>query len=162
MLKSPQFDMPPGRMADAVRILSVDAIERAKSGHPGMPLGMADAAVALFGTGMKFDPKDPLWPDRDRFVLSAGHGSMLLYAALHLTGYPGFGIDTLKNFRQWKSIAAGHPEVEQAHGIETTLARWGKESRRLSAWPWPNVSLRPSLARIWLTTTLMWSAVTAA
>ncbi|MDG2405308.1 MAG: transketolase [Paracoccaceae bacterium] len=126
MPSSPQFDVPPRRMADAVRILSVDAIEKAKSGHPGMPLGMADAAVALFGTGMKFDPNDPLWPDRDRFVLSAGHGSMLLYAALHLTGYPGFGIDTLKNFRQWKSIAAGHPEVEQAHGIETTTGPLGQ------------------------------------
>ena len=126
MPSSPQFGVPPSRMADAVRILSVDAIEKAKSGHPGMPLGMADAAVALFGTGMKFDPNDPLWPDRDRFVLSAGHGSMLLYAALHLTGYPGFGIDTLKNFRQWKSIAAGHPEVEQAHGIETTTGPLGQ------------------------------------
>ena len=126
MPSSPQFVVPPRRMADAVRILSVDAIEKAKSGHPGMPLGMADAAVALFGTGMKFDPNDPLWSDRDRFVLSAGHGSMLLYAALHLTGYPGFGIDTLKNFRQWKSIAAGHPEVEQAHGIETTTGPLGQ------------------------------------
>ena len=126
MPSSPQFDVPPRRMADAVRILSVDAIEKSKSGHPGMPLGMADAAVALFGTSMKFDPNYPLWPDRDRFVLSAGHGSMLLYAALHLTGYPGFGIDTLKNFRQWKSIAAGHPEVEQAHGIETTTGPLGQ------------------------------------
>lgn len=126
MPSNPQFDVPPRRMADAVRILSVDAIEKSKSGHPGMPLGMADAAVALFGTSMKFDPNYPLWPDRDRFVLSAGHGSMLLYAALHLTGYPGFGIDTLKNFRQWKSIAAGHPEVEQAHGIETTTGPLGQ------------------------------------
>lgn len=126
MPSSPQFDVPPRRMADAVRILSVDAIEKSKSGHPGMPLGMADAAVALFGTSMKFDPNYPLWPDRDRFVLSAGHGSMLLYAALHLTGYPGFGIDTLKNFRQWKSIAAGHPEVDQAHGIETTTGPLGQ------------------------------------
>ena len=123
---SPQFDAPPRRMADAVRILSIDAIEKAKSGHPGMPLGMADAAVALFGTAMKFDPDAPLWPDRDRFVLSAGHGSMLLYAALHLTGYPGFGMETLKNFRQWGSLAAGHPEVEQAHGIETTTGPLGQ------------------------------------
>ena len=91
MPSSLQFDAPPLQMADAVRILSVDAIERAKSGHPGLPLGMADVAVALFGTAMRFDPDAPLWPDRDRFVLSAGHGSMLLYSALHLTGYPGFG-----------------------------------------------------------------------
>lgn len=126
MPSSLQFGAPPRRMADAVRILSIDAIEKAKSGHPGMPLGMADAAVALFGTAMKFDPDAPLWPDRDRFVLSAGHGSMLLYSALHLTGYPGFEIDTLKNFRQWGSIAAGHPEVEQAHGIETTTGPLGQ------------------------------------
>ena len=126
MPSSLQFDAPPLHMADAVRILSVDAIEKAKSGHPGLPLGMADVAVALFGTAMRFDPDAPLWPDRDRFVLSAGHGSMLLYSALHLTGYPGFGIETLKNFRQWRSIAAGHPEVEQAHGIETTTGPLGQ------------------------------------
>ena len=120
------FGASPRRMADAVRILSIDAIEKAKSGHPGMPLGMADAAVALFGTAMKFDPDAPLWPDRDRFVLSAGHGSMLLYAALHLTGYPGFSMETLKTFRQWGSLAAGHPEVEQAHGIETTTGPLGQ------------------------------------
>ena len=126
MPSSLQFDVSPRSMADAVRILSVDAIEKAKSGHPGMPLGMADAAVVLFGSAMKFDPDAPLWPDRDRFVLSAGHGSMLLYAVLHLTGYPGFGIETLKNFRQWGSIAAGHPEVKQAHGIETTTGPLGQ------------------------------------
>ena len=126
MSSSPQFDASPRKMADAVRILSIDAIEKAKSGHPGMPMGMADAAVALFGTAMKFDPDAPLWPDRDRFVLSAGHGSMLLYSALHLTGYAGFEIDTLKNFRQWGSVAAGHPEVEQAHGIETTTGPLGQ------------------------------------
>lgn len=121
-----QFDVSPQKLANAIRILSIDSIEKAKSGHPGMPLGMADAAVALFGTAMTFDPDAPLWPDRDRFVLSAGHGSMLLYSALHLTGYPGFGIDTLKNFRQWGSIAAGHPEVEPAHGIETTTGPLGQ------------------------------------
>ena len=126
MPSSLPFDPSPRRMADAVRILSIDAIEKAQSGHPGMPLGMADAAVALFGTAMKFDPNAPLWPDRDRFVLSAGHGSMLLYAALHLTGYPGFSMETLKTFRQWRSIAAGHPEVEQAHGIETTTGPLGQ------------------------------------
>ena len=119
-------DVSPREMANAVRMLSIDAIEQAKSGHPGMPLGMADAAVALFGSEMKYDPDAPLWPDRDRFVLSAGHGSMLLYAILHLTGYPGFEIETLKNFRQWGSLAAGHPEVDQAHGIETTTGPLGQ------------------------------------
>lgn len=126
MTSSLQFDAPPRRLADAVRMLSIDAIEKAKSGHPGMPLGMADVAVALFGTAIKFDPNAPLWPDRDRFVLSAGHGSMLLYSVLHLAGYSGFSIDTLQNFRQWGSIAAGHPEVEQAHGIETTTGPLGQ------------------------------------
>jgi transketolase len=116
----------PLPLANAIRALTMDAIERAQSGHAGLPLGMADAAVALFGTSVVFDPAAPEWPDRDRFVLSAGHGSMLLYAVLHLTGYPGFDIEAIKAFRQWGSLAAGHPEVEQAHGIETTTGPLGQ------------------------------------
>ena len=116
----------PLALANAIRALTMDAIEEAQSGHAGLPLGMADAAVALFGTSLVFDPQAPEWPDRDRFVLSAGHGSMLLYSVLHLTGYPGFGMETLRAFRQWDSLAAGHPEVDQAHGIETTTGPLGQ------------------------------------
>src|SRR3954447_16424018 len=101
---------PERRMADAVRALAIDAIEAAGSGHPGMPLGMADAATALWTRFLRFDASDPRWPDRDRFVLSAGHGSMLLYALLYLTGYDGMGIEEIKQFRQLESPAAGHPE----------------------------------------------------
>ncbi len=118
--------LAPERLAHAVRALTMDAIEQAQSGHAGLPMGMAEAAVALFGTSLVFDPDAPEWPDRDRFVLSAGHGSMLLYAVLHLTGYPGFGSETIRSFRQWGSLAAGHPEVEQAHGIETTTGPLGQ------------------------------------
>ncbi len=126
MSRSLPADPAPQPLANAIRALTMDAIERAQSGHAGLPLGMADAAVALFGTSLVFDPGAPEWPDRDRFVLSAGHGSMLLYAVLHLTGYPGFGIETLRSFRQWGSLAAGHPEVEPAHGIETTTGPLGQ------------------------------------
>lgn len=116
----------PQRLAAAVRMLSVDAIERAVSGHPGLPLGMADVAVALFGTALKFDPAAPDWPDRDRLVHSAGHGSMLLYAALHLTGYVAFDRAALEAFRTWEAVTAGHPEVDVAAGIETTTGPLGQ------------------------------------
>src|SRR5438105_864219 len=105
------------RMANAIRALAMDAVEAAKSGHPGMPMGMADVATVLFTRFLKFDPSDPAWPDRDRFVLSAGHGSMLLYALLHLTGYAEMTLDQIKNFRQLGSRAAGHPEHGAAGGI---------------------------------------------
>jgi transketolase len=104
----------------------MDAVEAAKIGHPGMPMGMADAATALFAEHLKFDPAAPNWPDRDRFVLSAGHGSMLLYALLHLTGYPEITLDEIKNFRQWGSRTAGHPEYGHAAGIETTTGPLGQ------------------------------------
>src|SRR5579872_2371001 len=97
-------------MANAIRALAIDAVEAAKSGHPGMPMGMADVATALWTRFHKFDAADPRWPDRDRFVLSAGHGSMLLYALLYLTGHDGMGIEQIKQFRQLHSPAAGHPE----------------------------------------------------
>jgi len=113
-------------MANAIRALSMDAVEKAKSGHPGMPMGMADVATVLFTKFLKFDPHDPAWPDRDRFVLSAGHGSMLLYSLLHLTGYPEMTLEELKRFRQLGSRTAGHPEYGHAPGIETTTGPLGQ------------------------------------
>ncbi len=113
-------------MADAIRALTIDAVETAKSGHPGMPMGMADAAQALWADAMKYDAADPRWPDRDRFVLSAGHGSMLLYSLLHLTGFAGMTIDDLRKFRQLHSPAAGHPEFGEHPGIETTTGPLGQ------------------------------------
>src|SRR5574338_442825 len=97
------------QMANAIRALAMDAVEKANSGHPGMPMGMADAATVLFSKFLKFDASDPNWPDRDRFVLSAGHGSMLLYALLYLTGYPDMTLDELRRFRQLGARTAGHP-----------------------------------------------------
>ncbi len=114
------------RMANAIRALAMDAVQAAKSGHPGMPMGMADAATVLFAQFLKFDPQRPDWPDRDRFVLSAGHGSMLLYALLHLTGYPDMTMAELRNFRQLHSRTAGHPEYGAAPGIETTTGPLGQ------------------------------------
>jgi len=114
------------RMANAIRALAMDAVEAAKSGHPGMPMGMADVATVLFTRYLKFDPADPSWPDRDRFVLSAGHGSMLLYALLYLTGYDSIRIDDIKRFRQLGSPCAGHPEYGHAAGIETTTGPLGQ------------------------------------
>src|SRR5215469_4758222 len=108
------------RMANCLRALAMDAVEKAKSGHPGMPMGMADVATVLFTKFLKFDPADPNWPDRDRFILSAGHGSMLLYGLLYLLGYPEMTIDEIENFRQLGSRTAGHPERGHAPGIEVT------------------------------------------
>ncbi len=113
-------------MANAIRALSMDAVQQANSGHPGMPLGMADVATVLFTQAMTFDSADPDWPNRDRFVLSAGHGSMLLYSILHLTGYPGMTMEEIKNFRQLGSKTAGHPEYGHAAGIETTTGPLGQ------------------------------------
>jgi len=113
-------------MANAIRALSMDAVQAANSGHPGMPMGMADAATALFCDHLKFDPEHPNWPDRDRFVLSAGHGSMLLYALLHLTGYADMTMDQLRKFRQLGARTAGHPEFGHASGIETTTGPLGQ------------------------------------
>jgi len=113
-------------MANAIRALAMDAVEAAKSGHPGLPMGAADIATVLFTRFLKFDPTDPLWPDRDRFVLSAGHGSMLLYSVLHLLGVEALTIDELKRFRQLDSATAGHPEYNHAPGIETTTGPLGQ------------------------------------
>ena len=114
------------RMANALRALAMDAVEQAKSGHPGMPMGMADIATVLFSRFLNFDPATPDWPDRDRFVLSNGHGSMLLYGLLHLTGYADMTLDELKRFRQLGSKTAGHPERGLATGIETTTGPLGQ------------------------------------
>ncbi|HEY4135932.1 MAG TPA: transketolase [Alphaproteobacteria bacterium] len=113
-------------MANAIRALAMDAVEAANSGHPGMPMGMADVATVLFTRFLKFDPTEPKWPDRDRFVLSAGHGSMLLYSLLHLTGYPDMTMAELKRFRQLGAKTAGHPEYGHATGIETTTGPLGQ------------------------------------
>ena len=114
------------RMANAIRFLAIDAVQAAKSGHPGMPMGMADVATVLFSEFIKINPRDPQWPDRDRFVLSAGHGSMLHYAVNHLMTYEDMTIDQLRNFRQLGSITAGHPEHGVAQGIETTTGPLGQ------------------------------------
>ncbi len=113
-------------MANAIRALSMDAVEKADSGHPGLPMGMADVATVLFTKFLKFDPKEPHWPDRDRFILSAGHGSMLLYSLLYLTGYPDMTLDQIEHFRQLGSKTAGHPEYGHATGIETTTGPLGQ------------------------------------
>ena len=146
-----------------LRALAMDAVEQAKSGHPGMPMGMADIATVLFTQFLRFDPPAPDWPDRDRFVLSNGHGSMLLYGLLHLTGYPDMTLDELKHFRQLGSRTAGHPERGLATGIEIDdraarpghrqLGRHGARRAACSA---------PSSATTSSTTAPMCSAATAA
>jgi transketolase len=113
-------------MANAIRALSMDAVQAANSGHPGMPMGMADVATVLFSRFLKFDPRHPQWPDRDRFVLSAGHGSMLQYALMYLTGYEDITLEEIKNFRQLGARTAGHPEFGHAAGIETTTGPLGQ------------------------------------
>ena len=113
-------------LSNAIRFLSIDAVQKANSGHPGMPMGMADVATVLFKYYLRFNPKNPSWLNRDRFVLSAGHGSMLLYSLLYLTGYKKIKLDDIKNFRQLNSICAGHPEYEKDSGIETTTGPLGQ------------------------------------
>lgn len=121
-----QAELSNRMMANALRALAMDAVQAANSGHPGAPMGMADFATVLFAKHLKFDSSDPDWPDRDRFVLSAGHASMLLYGLLHLTGYADFTLDQIKNFRQLGSLTAGHPEYGRGRGIETTTGPLGQ------------------------------------
>lgn len=118
--------IPHRDLANAIRALSMDAVEAANSGHPGMPMGMADVATVLFQRHLKFNAAQPGWPDRDRFVLSAGHGSMLMYSLLHLNGYEGVTLDELKRFRQWGSKTPGHPEFGHTPGVETTTGPLGQ------------------------------------
>src|SRR5204862_341175 len=131
-MNAPAAPLPPPanpklrRMANALRALAMDAVEQAKSGHPGMPMGMADIAAVLFAQFLRFDPQMPDWPDRDRFILSNGHGSMLLYGLLHLTGYPDMTMDEIRRFRQIGSRTAGHPERGLASGIEVTTGPLGQ------------------------------------
>lgn len=114
------------QLSNAIRFLSIDAVQKANSGHPGMPMGMADVATVLFKYHLRFNPKNPNWINRDRFILSAGHGSMLLYSLLYLTGYKSISIDDIKKFRQLSSICAGHPEYKKGTGIETTTGPLGQ------------------------------------
>jgi transketolase len=122
----PEHQREHQRMANAIRALAMDAVEQAKAGHPGLPMGAADIATVLFGKFLRFDPADPAWPDRDRFVLSAGHGSMLIYAVLHLLGYETMTIEEIKRFRQLGSLTPGHPEFGHTPGVETTTGPLGQ------------------------------------
>jgi len=143
------------QMANAIRALAMDAVQQANSGHPGAPMGMADMAVALWGRHLKHNPANPQWFDRDRFVLSNGHGSMLLYALLHLTGYD-LPMQELKNFRQLGSRTAGHPEVGHTPGVEPPPAHWARASPTQWALRWQKNCWRPSStvkATPWWTTT---------
>ena len=137
-----QKTVPPARdrhlldMANCIRFLSMDAVQQAKSGHPGAPMGMADIATVLFTDFMQFDAAEPHWIDRDRFILSNGHGSMLLYSLLYLTGYKDMPIEELKRFRQVGSKTPGHPEYHHADGIELTTGPLARAWRNQSAWRW--------------------------
>ena len=133
-------------LANAIRFLSIDAVQKANSGHPGMPMGMADVVTILFKYYLKFNPQNPSWINRDRFVLSAGHGSMLLYSLLYLTGYKSISLNDIKSFRQLNSICAGHPEYKINTGIETTTGPLGQGICKRS---WLCFSRRNFKKKIW-------------
>ena len=146
-------------MANAIRALSMDAVEAANSGHPGMPMGMADAATVLFTRHLKFDPGAPDWADRDRFVLSAGHGSMLIYSLLYLTGYAAPTIDDIRNFRKLGSPCAGHPENFLLDGVECTTGPLGQG---LAMAVGMAMASTRSMATSWSITAPGWSPATVA
>ena len=148
-------------MANAIRALAMDAVQAANSGHPGMPMGMADVATVLFDQFLKFDASRPDWPDRDRFVLSAGHGSMLLYSLLYLTGYENMTIDQLRSFRQLGSRTPGHPEYAIRRASRRPPGRSARVSATRSAWRSPSVTWRRVSGRMRSITTLMSSPATA-
>jgi transketolase len=155
--------MTTSRLANAIRFLAIDAIVRAGEGHQGVPLGMAEIATALYTRHLKFLAADPTWPDRDRVVLSNGHGSMLLYALLHLTGYESFGIDQIKSFRELGSRCEGHPEFEPAHGIEVTTGPLGQGIANAFGMAVAEAYLNArASAAAWSTTTPTRSSATAA
>ena len=120
---------------DAVRVLSMDAVQAAASGHPGAPMGLAPAGYLLWRHHLRHNPQNPGWPDRDRFVLSAGHASMLQYSLLHLSGY-GLSLDDIRNFRQWGGRTPGHPEYRETPGVEATTAPWARALRTPWEWRW--------------------------
>ena len=155
--------MPSRReLANAIRALSMDAVQKANSGHPGAPMGMADIAEVLWNDYLRHNPANPKWPDRDRFVLSNGHGSMLIYSLLHLTGYD-LPIDELKNFRQLHSKTPGHPEYGYTAGVSRPPpARWARASPTRSASPspsapWPASSTAPATTSSTTTPTCSWA-----
>mgnify|MGYP003694182297 CR=1 FL=1 len=146
----PMTDIDPDRLSiDTIRTLSIDAVQQAKSGHPGTPMALAPLVYTIWNRVMRFDPEDPIWPNRDRFVLSNGHASMLLWSVLHLTGtravnadyerlgQPSVSLEDIRRFRQIGSKAPGHPEYHWVSGVETTTGRSGRASRRASGWPSP-------------------------
>lgn len=149
---------------NAVRTLAIDMIQKANSGHPGLPLGAAPMASVLWRKAMKFDAADPSWPDRDRFVLSAGHGSSLLYALLHLSGFE-VSLDDLKSFRQWGSKTPGHPEFGETAGVECTTGPLGQGVTNAVGMAWPRPSWQAAttaaITRSWTTRpTPSWATAT--
>src|SRR5471032_3712271 len=128
MSEAPSFASEPIEklVVNTIKTLTIDAVEKAKSGHPGLPMGCADFAFVLWTKFLKFNPANPKWPNRDRFVLSAGHGSMLIYSLLHLTGFEKMTLDQIKNFRQWGSLTPGHPESHETEGVEVTTGPLGQ------------------------------------
>ena len=148
-------------MANAIRALAMDAVEQAKSGHPGLPMGAADIATVLFTRFLKFDPADPHWPDRDRFVLSAGHGSMLIYALLHLLGYEAMTIDQIKRFRQLGSMTPAIRRIRHRPASRPPPARSARASPTPSAWRSPKRTSPPSSATTSSITAPMCSPPTA-
>ena len=135
------------RNSSAIRIFAADAVHAAASGHQGMPIGMADVATVLFQNHLKFDAKNPDWADRDRFILSAGHGSMLIYSLLHMTGYEDMTMEEIKNFRQWGAKTAGHPEYGHAKGIETTTGPLGQGISNAVGLQWQNSPFNLDMAK---------------